>query len=121
MLNPMPALDAAAHAATAAGTSSGRGAILPSAVATLQSRTETGTLRMRPRRSWDGGRTGQRVVAGPSMPGLGDLGNQSILAGQRNPYVQCNPSSPTKQFPYTTRFAAAGGDAKGPHPARDPV
>lgn len=121
MLNPMAALDAAAHAATAAGTSSGRGAILPSAAATRQLRAETGTLRMRPRVSWDAGLTGQRVEAGPSMPGLGGLGNQPMPVGQRNPYAQCNPSSPTKQFPYTTRFAAPGGDVKGPHPARDPV
>lgn len=122
MVNIMTALDAAAQAAEAVGASSGEGTILPSAAATRQHRAESVTF-PRPRASWDvvglNGQHGpQRIAADPAMTGLGDLGNQSMLAGRRNPYVQCSPS---KQFPYTTRFAAAGGDAEGPHPARDPV
>jgi hypothetical protein len=139
VVNIMTAPDAAAQAAEAVGASSGEGTILPSAAlpsgalpsgalpsaaTTRQHRAESVTFpRPRPRAAWDvAGLTGQhgpqRIAADPAMTGLGDLGNQSMLAGRRNPYVQCSPS---KQFPYTTRFAAAGGDAKGPHPARDPV
>jgi hypothetical protein len=118
----MSALNAAAPAATAVGASSAGGTTLPAAATTRQHCAESVTF-PRPRASWDVvGLTGQHglqlIAADPAMTGLGDLGNQSMLAGRRNPHVQCNPS---KQFPYTTRFAAAGGDAEGPHPARDPV
>jgi hypothetical protein len=117
MLNLMPAIDAAPQAATAR-MSSGRGPILPSAAATPRPRTESVP---RPGASWDGGVTGHgvpRIAANPALTGLGDLGNQGLLAGQRDAYAQCTTR---KQFPYTTRFAAPSGDAQGPHPARDPV
>jgi hypothetical protein len=102
--------------------SSGRGAILPSAATTPQPRIEPFVFYARPRASWDGGLTAQpglrRIAANPSLTGLGDLGNQGLLVGPRDAYMHCTTG---KQFPYTTRFAAPSGDAKGPHPARDPV
>jgi hypothetical protein len=51
--------------------------------------------------------------AGPVL-----LGNATHAAGQVSPAWQQRTS---QKYAHTTRIAAAGGGALGPHPARDPV
>jgi hypothetical protein len=99
MLNMVSDLEAAAEARIPFG----EGACLPSAaVGTAQPHRPAGTF-VRPRAFWAADGLGQRHMAS-------DLG---VALGQRNPGKQ--------NYPYPTHIAAAGGGAKGPHPARDPV
>jgi hypothetical protein len=53
---------------------------------------------------------GQAVFARPQLPSH----NQPNLSQQ-------NEIKSSQNYAHTTRIAAAGGGAKGPHPARDPV
>lgn len=118
-MTPGSQADAGFEAAPAACMSLGGGAFVPSAEATRLVGKESCTIFVRPRTSWDACISGQLLtVANPSMTGLGDPGNRAALAGPQDAYALRNPG---KQYPHTTRIAAASGDAQGPHPARDPV
>ena len=71
------------------------------------------------------------AVIGTAQPRMGAIAfarPRAIWAsdgsGRRHPAadlsaVQGQPSQSKENYPYTTRIAAGGG-AKGPHPARDP-
>jgi hypothetical protein len=56
------------------------------------------------------GAAGQAVFARPQLPSQ----NQPNLSQ----HIEIKSS---QKYAHTTRIAAAGGGAKGPHPARDPV
>jgi len=56
------------------------------------------------------GAVGQAVSARPQLPSQ----NQPNLS-------QHDEINSSQKYAHTTRIAAAGGGAKGPHPARDPV
>ncbi|HEX3921871.1 MAG TPA: hypothetical protein VHY31_06275 [Streptosporangiaceae bacterium] len=77
--------------------------LLSAAVRTSQQRNgSVAFVRPRPHASWAAAAFGPRLqAAGPGM-----------AVGQRNP---------GKDYPTTTRIAAASGGAKGPHPEREPV
>ena len=86
-----------------ARTRSVRGTALPSAVMTAQPRNGADLFAC-PSARWAADAFGYRLPAA-------DL---SVPLGQRNP-------DPAKQYPHTTRIAAASGGAEGPHPPREPV
>lgn len=77
------------------------GACLPSAVAGTSQPRKGAIAFARPRAFWAFDGSGRRHPAA-------DL---SAVLGQ--------PNQSEQNYPYTTRIAAGGG-AKGPHPARDP-
>jgi hypothetical protein len=77
-----------------------RGASMPSAVLTAQPRNGADVFACP--RVWASDAFGQRRSAA-------DLG---VALGRRNP---------GKQYPHTTRIAAASGGAEGPHPPREPA
>ena len=87
-----------------ARTRSVRGTVLPAAVAIAQPRSAADMVGC-PRASWASDAFGVRLPA----DGL------SVALGQRKP-------DPAKQYPHTTRIAAAAsGGGVGPHPAREPA
>jgi hypothetical protein len=45
----------------------------------------------------------------------------SVFSDNPRSYNQPSQEKSSKKFAHTTRIAAAGGGAVGPHPARDPV
>jgi hypothetical protein len=98
MLNMISGLETA----TEAYAGSGMGAVRPSGVRSAQPRcTGVALARPRPRAYWAADVFGQRKPA--------DL---NVALELRNA---------GKQYPHTTRIAVPSGDAKGPHPAREPV
>ena len=99
----MSNLNSGHEPAANARTRSVRGTALPSAVMTARPR-EGVDLFACPRAPWAADASGYRRPAA-------DL---SVALGQRNP-------DPAKQYPHTTRIAAAGSGAEGPHPPREPV
>jgi hypothetical protein len=89
-----------------AGAPLSRGAFLPSVIATVQPCPGKGTFPaprrgLRAQASWQRQRTVQSQAMSPCRT-----------------FAQPDLS---KQYPHMTRIAAGNGDAKGPHPARDPV
>jgi hypothetical protein len=78
----------------------GPGAILPSGGGTSRPAGSTAVVFARPRATWAADAFGQHRSA----------------AGQ----IAAQPCT-SKQYPNTTRIAAASGGASGPHPAREPV
>jgi hypothetical protein len=100
MLNTNSDSEMSANARTPFGAGVG---LLSAAVRTSQPRQgSVAFVRPRPHASWAAAAFGPRLQAA-------DLG---MALGQRNP---------GKQYPTTTRIAAASGGAKGPHPEREPV
>ena len=97
MLNTISGFETVAEAHAGFGL----GAVLPSGVPTAQPSC-TGALLVDPRAFWAADVFAKRRMAA-------DL---NVALGQRNS---------GKQYPHTTRIAAPSGDAKGPHPAREPV
>jgi hypothetical protein len=99
MLNTVSESEIAANARTPFGAGA---CLLSDAVRTAQPRSGSAAFaRPRPRAFWAADAFGLRRQAA-------DMG---IALGLRNP---------GKQYPHTTRIAAASGGAKGPHPAREP-
>jgi hypothetical protein len=80
----------------------GMGACLPSAAIRPVRRPEGAIAFARPRAFW------ATEVSGRRHPVAG----LSAALGQ--------PTQRKQNYPYTTRIAASGGGAKGPHPAREP-
>jgi hypothetical protein len=88
------------EAAAAARAPFSMGACLPSAVAATAQPRKGAIAFVRPRAFWAVDGSSRRHQAG-----------LSAVLGQ--------PAQSKQNYPYTTRIAAGGG-AKGPHPARDP-
>ena len=97
----MLSMDSDLEAAAAVRAPLSEGICLPSGVVRTAQPSEGATAFARPRAFWASDVSGR-------------LHSDSVLstaAGQ--------PSQHKPNYPYTTRIAAGGG-AKGPHPARDP-
>jgi len=86
-----------------ARTRSARGTALPSAVVIAQPRNGADMVGC-PHASWASDAFGFRLPAA----------SLNVALGQRKP-------DPAKQYPHTTRIAAASGGEVGPHPAREPT
>jgi hypothetical protein len=98
MLNSISGLETTAVESERFGT----GAVLPSGVRTAQPSCTGAVMPARSRAFW------AADVLRPSRVAAG----LDVALGQRNS---------GKPYPHTTRITAPSGDAKGPHPAREPV
>lgn len=97
-----------AETAADACAGSGLGAFLPQGVGTVTANGAGAVRFARPRA------VSAAEVFGPRRNAVG----QGTAAGQGQALGLQNPS---KQYPHTTRIAAASGGGLGSHPPRDPV
>jgi hypothetical protein len=97
----MLTMDSGLEAAADARAPFSMGACLPSAVVRTAQPRKGAIAFARPRAFWAADVSGRRHPAAALGAALGQ------------------PSPRKQNYPYTTRIAAGGG-AKGPHPARDP-
>jgi hypothetical protein len=102
------------NAESAAGPRAGfaLGALLPSSVGTVRP-DGTGAF-ARPRSTV----TASTVTAGAVAAGMTGMTGMTGAASQAQPF---GLQSPCEKYAHMTHFVTGGGDALGPHPARDPV